>query len=65
MAKFPSFLADKRLLAVDLSLIVAGTKYRGQFEGRLKTADGVVNSQIIREYSMLRANWVRTVAHYL
>jgi len=32
----PHFLADKRLLALDLSLIVAGTKYRGQFEERLK-----------------------------
>ena len=33
----PSFLADKRILGLDLSLIVAGTKYRGQFEERLKT----------------------------
>src|SRR5213595_3438277 len=33
----PSFLGDKRILALDLSLIVAGTKYRGQFEERLKT----------------------------
>jgi len=33
----PSYLADKRILALDLSLIVAGTKYRGQFEERLKT----------------------------
>jgi len=33
----PSFLADKRVLALDLSLIVAGTKYRGQFEERRKT----------------------------
>ena len=33
----PSFLADKRVLGLDLSLIVAGTKYRGQFEERLKT----------------------------
>ncbi|HKS96642.1 MAG TPA: ATP-dependent Clp protease ATP-binding subunit [Terriglobia bacterium] len=33
----PSFLSEKRILALDLSLIVAGTKYRGQFEERLKT----------------------------
>src|SRR4030081_1167638 len=33
----PSFLSDKRILALDLWLIVAGTKYRGQFEERVKT----------------------------
>src|SRR6266446_2994935 len=33
----PSFLSDKRIHVLDLSLIVAGTKYRGQFEERLKT----------------------------
>ena len=32
----PHFLADKRILALDISLIVAGTKYRGQFEERFK-----------------------------
>ena len=32
----PSFLENKRILSLDLSLIVAGTKYRGQFEERLK-----------------------------
>ncbi len=32
----PSFLQNKRILALDISLIVAGTKYRGQFEERLK-----------------------------
>ncbi len=32
----PIFLAQKRIVALDLSLIVAGTKYRGQFEERLK-----------------------------
>jgi len=37
----PSFLEHKRILSLDLSLIVAGTKYRGQFEERLK--------QIMRE----------------
>jgi ATP-dependent Clp protease ATP-binding subunit ClpC len=33
----PSLLQDKRILALDISLVVAGTKYRGQFEERLKT----------------------------
>jgi ATP-dependent Clp protease ATP-binding subunit ClpC len=32
----PSLLANRRILALDLSLLVAGTKYRGQFEERLK-----------------------------
>ncbi len=32
----PPPLMDKRILALDISLIVAGTKYRGQFEERLK-----------------------------
>jgi len=39
--RVPSFLENKRILSLDLSLIVAGTKYRGQFEERLK--------QIMRE----------------
>lgn len=34
--KVPSFLEGKHILALDLSLVVAGTKYRGQFEERLK-----------------------------
>jgi ATP-dependent Clp protease ATP-binding subunit ClpC len=33
----PPFLEGKCILALDLSLVVAGTKYRGQFEERLKT----------------------------
>jgi ATP-dependent Clp protease ATP-binding subunit ClpC len=37
MSDVPSYLFDKRVLALDLSLIVAGTKYRGQFEERMKT----------------------------
>lgn len=32
----PTFLENKRILSLDLSLLVAGTKYRGQFEERLK-----------------------------
>ncbi|MEK7548286.1 MAG: ATP-dependent Clp protease ATP-binding subunit, partial [Patescibacteria group bacterium] len=32
----PSQLADKRLLSLDLALLIAGTTYRGQFEERTK-----------------------------
>ena len=35
--KVPTGLQTKRIFALDLSLVVAGTKYRGQFEERLKT----------------------------
>ena len=34
--RVPTFLENKRILSLDLSLVVAGTKYRGQFEERLK-----------------------------
>ena len=32
----PEILIDKRLITLDLALMVAGTKYRGQFEERIK-----------------------------
>jgi len=32
----PDLLSDKRLITLDLAALVAGTKYRGQFEERLK-----------------------------
>jgi len=33
----PDILANKRVVALDLALMVAGTVYRGQFEERIKT----------------------------
>lgn len=33
----PELLLNKRLVILDLALMVAGTKYRGQFEERIKT----------------------------
>ena len=32
----PEILADKKVVTLDLALMVAGTKYRGQFEERIK-----------------------------
>ncbi len=37
-ADVPEELLDKRVLSLDLSGMVAGTKYRGEFEERIKNA---------------------------
>ena len=43
--RVPEMLADKQIFAIDLPLMVAGTKYRGQFEERIKAViDEVRNS---------------------
>ncbi len=34
--EIPEILADKRIVVLDLAMMVAGTKYRGQFEERIK-----------------------------
>ena len=41
----PPVLANKRLISLDLGSIVAGTKYRGDFEKRLKSIISEVGSQ--------------------
>ena len=45
----PRNLVDKRILSLDLNSIVAGTKYRGQFEERLKVIidEIMVNPNVI------------------
>ncbi|GAA3423383.1 ATP-dependent chaperone ClpB [Streptosporangium sandarakinum] len=46
----PSSLRDKRLVALDLSAMVAGAKYRGEFEERLKAVLSEIkesNGQIV------------------
>lgn len=36
--EIPEMLSDKKLISLDLTSMVAGTKYRGDFEERIKTA---------------------------
>lgn len=44
----PDLLIDKSIFSLDLALLLSGTKYRGQFEERLKNLmDEVQNSNII------------------
>ena len=38
----PSNLLDKRIMSLDLTSLVAGTKYRGQFEERIKAMISMV-----------------------
>lgn len=48
-SEVPDFLLDKRIFSLDLSSMVAGAKYRGEFEDRLKNVMKEVknNSDII------------------
>src|SRR2546429_3549810 len=46
----PELLRDKRVVTLDLALMVAGTKYRGQFEERIKA----VMDEIRRSKNVIR-----------
>ncbi len=44
----PATLANKRLVALDMGLLIAGTRYRGEFEERLKKVlDEVIKSESV------------------
>jgi ATP-dependent Clp protease ATP-binding subunit ClpC len=44
--KVPQTLENRRIVALDMASLVAGTKYRGQFEERLKAVmNEIINSQ--------------------
>lgn len=45
----PEFLLGKKLISLDLALMVAGTKYRGQFEERLKA----IMDEILQEKNII------------
>lgn len=45
----PEFLLGKKIISLDLALMVAGTKYRGQFEERLKA----VMDEILHEKNII------------
>ncbi|MBR2126852.1 MAG: ATP-dependent Clp protease ATP-binding subunit, partial [Akkermansia sp.] len=45
----PEFLLGKKLISLDLALMVAGTKYRGQFEERMKA----IMEEILHEKNII------------
>ena len=57
-AKVPNILKDHELWALDLGSLLAGTKYRGQFEERLK---GVIKELISKGSSILFIDEIHTI----
>lgn len=54
----PTSLQNKRVIALDMSALIAGAKYRGEFEDRLKT---VVNEVIKNENIILFIDEIHTI----
>src|SRR6478735_7865941 len=50
----PELLRDKRLVVLDLAMMVAGTKYRGQFEERIKAVMNEVRQYIEKDAALAR-----------
>ena len=56
--RVPEFLKDAEILLLDLSALLAGTKYRGDFEQRLKA---VINALVQRPNAILFIDEIHTV----
>jgi ATP-dependent Clp protease ATP-binding subunit ClpC len=57
-SKVPELLRDRRITTLDLASIVAGTKYRGQFEERLKT---IINEIRDNEHIIIFIDEIHTI----
>ena len=58
----PELMRDKRVITLDLSSMVAGTRYRGDFEERIKKAiDEVIKKDIILFIDELHTTLVQVV----
>lgn len=49
----PEILADRRIVVLDLAMMVAGTKYRGQFEERIKAVMNEVRRAKIQYFLLM------------
>ena len=56
--KAPRFLLNKRIVSLDMSSVVAGTKYRGQFEERMK---GILDELILNKDVILFIDELHTI----
>ncbi len=60
--KVPETLRDKRVMTLDMGTVVAGTKYRGEFEDRLKKVMDEIRQAgniILFIDELLYINWCR------
>ena len=56
--RVPEILKDKRICSLDLASVVAGTKYRGQFEERLKS---IINEIRVSDDVMIFIDEIHTI----